>query len=225
MSQLPLWKWVGGALAVSVTVLYLSLPDVRPLAVENPATTAFIDYYSNSDSDRIEQTWIPFSQLSSHLKNAVLIAEDDAFLAHDGIDVKQIKRSIKESWDNGKRLRGASTITQQVAKNLYLSPARNPIRKLKEIMIAWRLEAHLSKTRIFEIYLNIIEWGEGVYGAEAASQFYFDKSATALTQWEAAFLAALIPNPTLLTHPRHRKWLHERQSLILRRLQKYPPRF
>ena len=148
----------------------------------------------------------------------MLVAEDDAFWQHEGVDFEQLQESLEADWVHGRFLRGGSTITQQLAKNLYLSPSKNPIRKLRELIIARRLEAELQKARIFEIYLNVIEWGDGVYGAEAAARTYFHTSASALGPAESALLAAAIINPRVLNpaHPNAR--LLKRQQLILRRM-------
>ncbi len=119
---------------------------------------------------RFDQRWVPYSRISPNLRRAVLAAEDSAFWQHDGIDIEQIRVAVKQALERGDVPRGASTITQQLAKNLYLSPSRDPLRKLRELVITRRLEAELSKQRIFEIYLNVVEWGDGVWGAEAASR-------------------------------------------------------
>jgi monofunctional biosynthetic peptidoglycan transglycosylase len=156
--------------------------------------------------------------LSQDLKRAVLIAEDDAFWQHEGVDVDQLQESLQLDWARGRMLRGGSTITQQLAKNLYLSPSKNPVRKLRELIIARRLEAELTKSRILELYLNVIEWGDGVYGAEAAARTYFHTSAASLSPAESAWLAAAIVNPRTMNplHPNAR--LIRRQQLILRRM-------
>ena len=148
----------------------------------------------------------------------MLVAEDSAFWQHDGVDYDQLKESMEVNLERGEFVRGASTITQQLAKNLYLSPAKNPIRKLRELLIARRLEAELSKQRILELYLNVIEWGDGIYGAEAASRAYFGKAAADLGPQESALLAAAIINPRVLTpeHPTAR--LRRRQQMIMRRM-------
>jgi len=148
----------------------------------------------------------------------VLVAEDDAFWQHEGVDVEQLQESIETDWARGKFSRGGSTITQQLAKNLYLSPSKNPLRKLRELIIARRLEAELKKARIFELYLNVIEWGDGVYGVESAARTYFRKSAAELSQPEAALLAAAIVNPRLLNPARPTTRLLRRQQLIMRRM-------
>jgi monofunctional glycosyltransferase len=203
--------------------VYLTLPDVRPLAMANPTTTAFIELRASEarakgDRPRRVQKWIPYSRISRNLTRAVLVAEDDAFWQHEGVDLEQLQLSLEADWAKGRLLRGGSTITQQLAKNLYLSPSKNPVRKLEELLIARRLEAELTKARILELYLNEIEWGDGIYGAEAASRTYFHTSASTLTPTEAAILAGAIVNPRLLNpaHPTGR--MVRREELILRRM-------
>ena len=202
---------------------YVTLPDVRPLRTSNPSTTAFIELRADEARARGEQPkrvqrWVSYAHLPPDLKRAVLIAEDDAFWTHEGVDFEQLQESLQLDWRRGRLVRGASTITQQLAKNLYLSPSRNPVRKLRELVIARRLEAELKKARILELYLNEIEWGDGIYGAEAASRAYFHKPASDLSAPEAALLAGAIVNPRLMNpeHPTRR--LLQRQQLILRRM-------
>lgn len=151
------------------------------------------------------------------MQEAVLISEDDGFFDHEGIDPEAIKESIELNLKKKKFARGGSTLTQQLAKNLYLSPSKNPWRKAKEILIAMLMEKMLSKQRILEIYLNIIEWGKGIYGAQAASEFYFKKDASALSASEAAYLSAIIPNPKLYTSSWSRK-AQGRRNIILHRM-------
>jgi monofunctional biosynthetic peptidoglycan transglycosylase len=164
------------------------------------------------------QIWLPYRRISQNLKKAVLVAEDDAFWEHDGVDVEQLRKSIEVDLARGAAVRGGSTITQQLAKNLYLSPSRNPLRKLRELLIARRLEAELPKARIFELYLNLIEWGDGIWGAEAAARAYFHTSAATLSREQAAVLAGAIVNPRVLSpaHPNTR--LVRRQRIILARM-------
>ena len=203
--------------------LYLTLPDVRSLRTTNPPTTAFMELRASEarakgQRPRHEQHWVGYGRISPDLKRAVLAAEDDAFWHHEGVDYERLQESFEEDWAKGRLLRGGSTITQQLAKNLYLSPSKNPVRKLRELVIARRLEAELKKARILEIYLNVIEWGDGIYGAEAAARAYFHKSAADLEPAEAALLAAAIVSPRTLNpaHPTPR--LLRRQQLILRRM-------
>jgi monofunctional glycosyltransferase len=203
--------------------LYLTLPDVRPLRTSTPSTTAFIELRarearSRGEQPRRVQRWASYARISQHLKRAVLVAEDSAFWEHDGVDYEQLRESMEINWMRGAFVRGGSTITQQLAKNLYLSPSKNPVRKARELLIARRLEAELSKQRILELYLNLIEWGDGIYGAEAAARTYFRKSAADVGPQEAALLAGAIVNPRLLTVAHPTALLRRRQQVILSRM-------
>jgi monofunctional biosynthetic peptidoglycan transglycosylase len=202
---------------------YLTLPDVRPLKTSNPTTTAFMDLRdrearAKGQTPRRLQQWVSYSHISPDLTRAVLVAEDDAFWQHEGVDFEQLQESIETDWARGRFVRGGSTITQQLAKNLYLSPSKDPLRKLRELVIARRLEAELKKSRILELYLNVIEWGDGVYGVESAARAYFQKSAAELGPPEAALLAAGIASPRLFNPARPTMRLIRRQRLILRRM-------
>jgi monofunctional biosynthetic peptidoglycan transglycosylase len=211
---------------VSFAVLgyvFLTLPDIRPLATTNPTTTAWMEMrtaQARADGRplRHDHRWVPYSRISPQLKRAVIVAEDSAFWRHEGVDLEQIRESMEINLEQGRALRGASTITQQLAKNLYLSPSRNPIRKLRELIIARRLEAQLDKARILEIYLNVIEWGDGVWGAEAASRRYFGVPAARLSAPQAALLAGAIINPRVYNPGRPNARLLRRQRIVLRRM-------
>jgi monofunctional glycosyltransferase len=203
--------------------VYLALPDVRVLATQNPTTTAFIELRKRDAAEEgrpfsVRQRWVPYTQISNNLRRAVLVAEDSAFFDHEGLDLKQIRASLEMNWEEGRFTRGASTITQQLAKNLYLSPSKNPMRKLRELLITRRLEAALTKRRILEIYLNVIEWGDGIFGAEAASRAYFGKPASGLTGDEAALLAGAIINPRQHNPAQPTARLLRRQEIISRRM-------
>jgi monofunctional biosynthetic peptidoglycan transglycosylase len=221
-----LFRWLMGAVAVGFACLiyaYLTLPDIRPLVTTNPTTTAFMairaaEARASGKPPRHVQRWVSYSHISPYLKRAVVMTEDDAFWQHQGVDFVQMRQSIELDWARGELLRGASTITQQLAKNLYLSPSRNPIRKLRELIIARRLEATLKKTRILELYLNVIEWGDGIWGAEAAARTYFSQPAADLGPEDSALLAGAIVNPRVLNPARPTPRLLKRQELILRRL-------
>ena len=211
-----------------VAYVYLTLPDVRVLATDNPSTTAFMelraaDAAREGRTVRHVQRWVPYSRVSQPLKRAVLVAEDAAFWDHEGVDYDELRKSIQVNWEQGRAVRGASTITQQLAKNLYLSPSRDPLRKLRELIIARRLEAALPKARIFEIYLNVIEWGDGIWGAEAAALTYFGVPASALNAEQAALLAGAIINPRVLNPARPTARLYRRQRLILSRMGEVTP--
>jgi monofunctional biosynthetic peptidoglycan transglycosylase len=222
---------VLAAIAVAFAVLaysYLTLPDVRRLKTNNPATTAFIELRAaearaKGQQPRRAQRWVAYGRVSSNLTRAVLLAEDDLFWRHEGLDFDQLQESLALDWARGRFTRGGSTITQQLAKNLYLSPSKNPIRKLRELLIARRLEVELKKARILELYLNVIEWGDGIYGAEAASRAYFGVSASDLSPDQAALLAAAIVNPRLLNPARPSTRLIRRQQLILRKMHVVTP--
>src|SRR5688572_846270 len=221
---------IGRALAALLAVgfaasayLYLSLPDVRTLRTRNPETTAFIELRlrearAKGLEPRRVQRWVPYARISANLKRAVLVAEDSGFWQHEGIEFEQMKESIEANIERLEFARGGSTITQQLAKNLYLSPSKNPIRKVREILIARRLEAELTKQRILELYLNVIEWGDDIYGAEAAARSYFGKPASDLNPQESALLAGAIINPHVHSpaHPTAR--LRRRQQMIMRRM-------
>jgi monofunctional biosynthetic peptidoglycan transglycosylase len=224
MKSVRTWSAVVlGTLFACVAYAYLTLPDVRPLQRVNPASTAFIDLRldearATGKTPKHVQRWIGYRRISPALSRAVLVAEDAAFWQHEGVDYDELQKSIELDWARGQLTRGASTITQQLAKNLYLSPSRNPLRKFRELIIARRLEAELSKTRILELYLNVIEWGDGIYGAEAASQAYFHKSAATLNASEAALLAGAIINPRVMNPAKLTTRLNRRQQIILRRM-------
>jgi monofunctional biosynthetic peptidoglycan transglycosylase len=203
--------------------VYLSLPDVRILRTQNPSTTAFMELRARTAHAKgkpalREHRWVPYARISANLKRAVIVTEDSAFWQHEGVDYEQLRESMEVNWERGEFARGASTITQQLAKNLYLSPSKNPMRKLRELLITRRLEVELPKQRILEIYLNVIEWGDGVWGAEAAARRYFRKSAAELTAVESALLAGAIANPHIMNPARPTTRLRLRQQMIMRRM-------
>jgi monofunctional glycosyltransferase len=225
-------RWALGLLAAAfwyLSYVYLTLPDVRALASTPPETTAFIERRAAEARAagrefRPTQRWVPYGRISAHLKRAVLVTEDASFWSHDGIDYGEVRESMRINLERREFVRGASTITQQLAKNLYLSPSKHPDRKLRELLIARRLEAVLTKRRIFEVYLNVIEWGDGVFGAEAAARAYFRVSAAALGPEQGALLAGAIINPRVLNPGRPSPRLVRRQRMILRRMgQAAPP--
>jgi monofunctional biosynthetic peptidoglycan transglycosylase len=216
---------LAAAACVFATVAYVWFltPDVRPLRRENPKTTAFMamradEARADHRPVHVRQQWVSLDQISPHLRQAVLIGEDAAFYQHAGVDWDELHNAILDTVEHGEPLRGASTITQQLAKNLYLSPARNPSRKVEELLIARRLEAVLSKRRILELYLNVVEWGDGIWGAEAAAQTYFNESAADLSVEESALLAASLMNPRRYNPARPNATLLGRQTFLLRRI-------
>jgi monofunctional glycosyltransferase len=205
---------------------WLTFPNVEKLATEPPKTTAFMDLRreqlrDEGKSDVLEYRWVPYSRISPSLRRAVLVAEDNGFYEHEGVDVKGMREAFERDWKKRKITHGGSTITQQLAKNLYLSPSRNPIRKLREYFIARSLEEHLSKKRILEIYLNVVEFGERTYGAEAAAHRFFKTSAASLSAPQAALLAGCLPNPRVMTPASPNKRLRARQRMILSRMKRW----
>ena len=202
----------------------LTWPDVKALATQNPKTTAFIERYqarerSAGKKPAVAWQWVPYSRISPNLKRAVLVSEDISFFFHRGFDLAEIWEAVKESFQDVEFPRGASTLTQQVAKNLWLSPSQNPYRKLKEAILTLQLERNLKKTRIFEIYLNVVEFGPGTYGAEAAARSYFHKSAGELSELEAAQLVAGLPKPRAWHPGSGSRAYHKRIAIILERMQ------
>ena len=205
---------------------WITFPDVNALATTPPATTAFMELRkaelrAAGKSDAIAYRWVPYARISPYLRRAVLVAEDDTFFEHDAVDVKALGEAIRKDWAHKKMTHGGSTLTQQLAKNLYLSPSRNPLRKVKEYFIARSLESHLTKKRILEIYLNVVEMGESVYGAEAAAESYFHASAGSLSPSQAALLAACLPNPRVMNPAAPNKRLRWRQRMVLSRMRRW----
>ncbi|MGO9139358.1 MAG: monofunctional biosynthetic peptidoglycan transglycosylase [Syntrophales bacterium] len=180
--------------------LYFIYPDVAKLRKVSPKKTAFMEYrekewQNQGKKKKIIQQWVPLSQVPPYAIKAVIIAEDDKFWSHEGFDYEAMQKAIEKDIKKRKFALGGSTISQQLAKNLYLTPSKNPVRKIKEAILTWRLERNLSKKRIIELYLNCVEWGDGVFGIEAAARHYFSKDVSELTAQEAARLAAVLPNP------------------------------
>ena len=175
-------------------------PRVGELARENPRTTSFMERHRARSGRDPAWRWVSYGAISTSLKRAVIVAEDINFFSHDGFDAAELRKAIEEAWEEREAPRGASTLTQQLAKNLWLSPSRNPLRKAKEALLTRELERRLGKRRILELYLNVAEFGPGVYGAEAAARHYFGKSARDLGEREAAQLAAGLSRPSIW-HP------------------------
>ncbi len=214
-----------GVLGVYILFEVLTLPvaSIFSLETNNPKETALMqqrmeEARAKGKTLKIDHRWVSLSNISKHVRKAVLIAEDARFYNHAGIDWHEVGKSFETNWEQGKIVRGGSTITQQLAKNLYLSTSRDPVRKFKELMIAWMLEATLSKKRILELYLNIIEWGRGIFGIESAAQRYFHKSSSQLTKEQAARLAAVIPSPLRYKPTELTPFLEKKKEVILQRM-------
>lgn len=218
---------IGLPLGALGFVWLMTLPDVAVLATSNPTSTALME---NRLARAREQgrpalkqwTWVPLSRMSPHLQRAVIAAEDAAFFVHEGFDWEGIKDAAIHNLEAGEMKRGGSTITQQLAKNLYLSSERSLFRKAREALITRALEHRLTKERILELYLNVAEWGRGIYGAEAAARHHFGKPAADLTADEAAWLAAILPSPQRYDPIRNTAALTRRHQRILRWMNKVP---
>jgi monofunctional biosynthetic peptidoglycan transglycosylase len=208
------------------TVLFvwlLTMPDVSALRTTNPPVTALMDArQAQAEAQGLaikrQWVWVPLSRISPHLRQAVVAAEDASFFTHEGFDWEGIKEAAKYNLEAGELKRGGSTITQQLAKNLYLSSERSLFRKAREALITRSLEQQLTKERILELYLNVAEWGQGVYGAEAAARHHFNKSSQDLTADEAAWLAAILPSPRRYDPLRKTTALTRRHDRILNRI-------
>lgn len=204
----------------------LTLPNVEFLKKQDPETTALIEQRKaeakkKKQKLKIRQKWVKFDDIPQLLKDTIRVSEDIDFYHHNGIDYYELKEAIKRNLKEGKKARGGSTITQQLAKNLFLSTKKSYYRKLKEFFIAKKLEEHLSKNRIFHIYLNIIELGPGIFGVEAASEYYFGKSVGSLNLEEILRLAAVLPKPLRVTPLSDSRYLKWRVNLLLERLNKH----
>jgi monofunctional biosynthetic peptidoglycan transglycosylase len=187
----------------------------------HPETTAFMENrLAARASMKLDHTWVPYNRISIHLKRAVVVAEDARFLDHEGFDWEAIQDAFAKNRREGKVVAGASTISQQLAKNLFLSGERSWLRKGQEAIITWMIEHTMSKRRILEIYLNVAEWGEGVFGAEAAARHHFGVSAGALGPEQSAWLAAILPSPRRYVRGRSTPYIEGRAATILARMEK-----
>jgi monofunctional biosynthetic peptidoglycan transglycosylase len=196
------------------------------LVTHNPEKTALMDLRKRQAEEKgteyeIRQTWMTFDQIPQILKHTVRIAEDAGFYWHKGVDFEELKEALKKNIQEGKFARGGSTITQQLAKNLYLSTKKSIIRKIKEYLIARRLEKFLSKDRIFELYMNVIELGPGVFGVDAASRYYFGCSVSDLNLEQVIRLVAVLPRPLIAQPTGDSEWLKWRCRWLLHKLQLY----
>ena len=226
--KIVLFVLLGLLLAIGLFAGYffLSLPDVKFLKNQDPESTALIEQrkaeaQKNKQKLDIRQQWVSFDRIPQLLKDTVRVSEDIDFYHHDGIDYYELKESIKRNLKEGKSARGGSTITQQLAKNLFLSTGKSYYRKLREFFIARSLEKYLPKNRIFHIYLNVIEFGKGIFGVEAASRYFFHKSVSGLTLEEIIRLVSVIPKPLRVTPLSDSRYLKWRANLLLERMIKY----
>ena len=220
-------RWLGRALALGIGLVVLYelwiFSHVLWWNWFNPSTSAFMDerlevLQERNPEAKLRHQWVAYDKISLNLKRALVAAEDANFMEHEGFDWDAIQKAYEKNLKKGKIVAGGSTISQQLAKNLFLSGQRTPPRKVQEAIITVMIETVMSKQRIFEIYLNIIEWGNSVYGAEAASRYYFNHSAANLDAWEAARLAAMVPKPRYYDRNRDTPWLDIKTNLILQRM-------
>ncbi len=216
-------RWIYISVILLAFVLFLAyfftVPDISILRRKNPAKTAYMEYREMESRKKgrrlkIHQIWVPLSSVSPYLVKAVLISEDDKFYTHEGFDYEAIERAVKKDLKTGKFRSGGSTLSQQLARNLYLSPAKSLSRKAREAVMTWRMERTLSKKRILELYLNVVEWGDGIFGAEAASRYYYGKPALELTALESARLASILPNPRRYSPTGNQGYVTNRSNAI-----------
>jgi monofunctional biosynthetic peptidoglycan transglycosylase len=231
LSRVKVFLIIGPCLLVGAVLFFwlLAMPDVSSLRTTNPTMTALMEArqaQAKAKGHTIGQhwTWVPLSRISPSLRQAVVASEDSSFFTHEGFDWEGIKAAAKYNLEAGELKRGGSTITQQLAKNLYLSSERSLLRKAREALITRSLEQHLSKERILELYLNVAEWGQGTYGAEAAARHHFKKPAHDLTADEAAWLAAILPAPRRYDPLRKTTFLTRRHNRILKWITRGSPR-
>ncbi|MEW5768773.1 MAG: monofunctional biosynthetic peptidoglycan transglycosylase [Pseudomonadota bacterium] len=219
-----LWRWLLAGLVLLVYVQIGYLTGVLWWTYFNPSNTAFMEaglerlQEKKGPEAELRHKWVDYERISIHLKRAVIAAEDSRFLEHEGFDWEAMEKAVQKNIKKGRFAAGGSTISQQLAKNLFLSASKNPFRKLQEAVITVMIEQLWSKRRILEIYLNVIEWGNGIYGAEAASRRYFKTSAAGLAPAQAAHLAAMIPNPRYYETHRSARGLKRRQAVIAARM-------
>ncbi len=223
-SFLRFLAWTIALLAGAFIVYELSfLARVWWWRDHNPGTTAFMEAQlerlrAKKPEARLKHQWVPYEKISPHLKRAVVAAEDARFVEHEGFDWEAIEKALEKNRQKGKVVRGGSTISQQLAKNLFLSGSRTMWRKGQEALITVMIENLWSKRRILEVYLNVIEWGDGVFGAEAAARHYYGAGAAALPAEASARLAALVPNPRFYDRNRNTAWLQRKTGMILARM-------
>jgi monofunctional biosynthetic peptidoglycan transglycosylase len=221
------WRWVRRSLAVLVLLLLAWQGWYFGWVVwwkfVNPSTTSFMSLRLDELREKdpraeLKKQWVPYERVSNHLKRAVVAAEDAKFSEHEGFDWEGIQKALEKNQKKGKIVAGGSTISQQLAKNLFLSASKTPWRKAQEAVITLMLEAVMDKRRILEIYLNVVEWGSGVFGAEAAARHYYGTSAAQLSAEQAARLAVLLPNPRKFGRLPNSPYLAARSQVILGRM-------
>jgi monofunctional biosynthetic peptidoglycan transglycosylase len=222
-----LFKWLGCALALIVG-LFVAYQAYVVVTLwwwidHNPTSTAFMrarlsTLQEKNPAATLKHQWVPYAKISTHLKRAILVSEDDKFVDHEGFDWEGIQKALEKNEKKGRVVAGGSTITQQLAKNLFLSGSRSFVRKGEEAIITLLIEHLMDKERILEMYLNVIEWGDGVFGAEAAAKHYYGVPAARLSAEQAAKLAAMVPRPRFYDRNRNAPWLNKKTQIILERM-------
>ena len=225
MKKLWTWTWrIVGALLLLLLLYQLWIfAHIAWWVKHNPATSAFMDQrllmmQSKHPEAELRHQWVPYAKISNNLKRAMIASEDAKFVDHEGFDWEGIQKAYEKNMKKGKIVAGGSTISQQLAKNLFLSTKRTPWRKAEEVLITVMLEQMMTKQRIFEIYLNIIEWGNGVFGAEAAARYYYRVSAAQLSAAQSAKLASMVPNPRYYDLHREARGMLRKTEIILKRM-------
>lgn len=221
------WRWIARIVLLVLAALIVYQAWIFGNVVWwiwfNPSTSAFMEerlevLQQNDPKAALRHQWVPYEKISINLKRALIASEDAKFLDHDGFDWEAMQKAYEKNVKKGKVVAGGSTISQQLAKNLFLSGRRTPWRKIEEALITLMIENVMSKRRIFEIYLNVIEWGNGVFGAQAAARYYYGVSAANLTPEQAARLAAMVPKPRFYDRVRETPLLERRTAIILDRM-------
>ena len=225
MKKLWSWTWcIVGALLLLLLLYQLWIfAHIAWWVKHNPSTSAFMDQrllmmQSKHSDAELRHQWVPYVKISNNLKRAMIASEDAKFVDHEGFDWEGIQKAYEKNMKKGKIVAGGSTISQQLAKNLFLSTKRTPWRKAEEVLVTIMLEQMMTKQRIFEIYLNVIEWGNGVFGAEAAAHYYYRVSAAQLSAAQAAKLAAMVPNPRYYDQHREARGILRKTEIILKRM-------
>jgi monofunctional biosynthetic peptidoglycan transglycosylase len=222
LRKLLFWLILVPVVAILLAQTYFFL-QIGWWVKHNPDSTSFMRHQlsvlrEKNSGAQIRHTWVPYNRISNNLKRAIIASEDANFSEHDGVDWEAMEKAYERNTKKGKVVAGGSTITQQLAKNLFLSGERSYLRKGQEVVITYMLEFWMDKERIFEIYLNSVEWGVGIFGAEAAARYYYGISAAQLNAEQAARLAVMLPRPRFYDAHRGSGYLSRRTALILRRM-------
>ena len=218
-----LWLALGVLVAATLAVQGWFYAHVLWWRVYQPTQSAFMEarlqkLREKNPNARLQHQWVPYEKISTQLKRAVVASEDAKFMDHEGFDWEAISKAIEKNEKKGRVVSGASTISQQLAKNLFLSGERSYLRKGQEAVITWMLESTLGKRCILELYLNFAEWGEGIFGAEAAAQYHFGGSAASLSASQAAYLAVILPSPRRYVAGKSTPFVSGRIETILARM-------